>query len=53
MESNRFIELAKIFLMYSFREIDFEYKYLTNAEKNLISEEEFNLFVKKIKDETK
>ena len=51
MMDDRFIELAKMFLVYSLEEIDFDYFFLTKREKELISEEEFNLFVKEIKNE--
>lgn len=48
MDDKRFIELAKQFLIYSFESIDFYYNYLTDEEKELVSEEEFELFVNKI-----
>jgi len=51
MTNERFVKLAKMFLVYSLEEIDFDYYYLTRGEKELISEEEFNLFVKEIKNE--
>lgn len=51
MENERFIALAKMFLVYSLAEIGFDYYYLTDAEKKLISAEEFDLFVKEIKNE--
>ena len=51
METERFIELAKMFLVYSLAEIGFDYYFLTDKEKKLISEEEFELFVKEIQNE--
>lgn len=50
MSDERFIELAKIFLKYSFEDIDFNYQYLSDAEKELISKEEFKIFVTKIQE---
>ena len=51
MENKRFIELAKLFLIYSLEDINFDYFYLSESEKELISEEEFKLFVKEIQNE--
>ncbi len=50
MLNERFIELAKMFLKYSLDEINYEYDFLTNFEKKLISKEEFEIFVDKIKE---
>lgn len=51
MDDKKFIEIAKLFLRYSFEDIDYEYKYLTEEEKLIVSKEDFNLFIKNIKDE--
>lgn len=50
MNDNRFIELAKKFLIYSFEDINFTYQYLSGIEKEILSEEEFKLFIEKIKE---
>ena len=51
MSDERFIELAKEFLKYSFDDIDFEYDGLTGEEQRLLDKEEFELFVEKIREE--
>ena len=50
MSDERFIELAKKFLIYSFEDINFTYQYLSGAEKQLITEKEFKLFTAKIQE---
>lgn len=51
MSDERFIELAKEFLKYSFDDIDFEYDGLTGKEQRLLDKEEFELFIEKIREE--
>ena len=46
MSDSKFIETSKKLLRYSFEDINFNYHYLSGKEKEIITEEEFNLLIK-------
>ena len=50
MKDKEFIQIAIKFLKYSFKDIQFTYQYLSGKEKELITEDEFNLLIKYLHD---
>lgn len=46
MKDKEFIQISIKFLKYSLEDINFTYQYLSDKEKELITEDEFNLLIK-------